>query len=232
MIAWSKICRKSETIQKQQITTTKIHSHNGNKYEIWCWSIDIGHGIRCWIKQHKWPDRIEYTAIETGSIDDDTNSQTQRWRQFKKASILHSRIQCYTNSHRSGRQTTLNTKPKTVNLMYISLVTLIDDIFWFVYVFLFCYYNWYAQCSLILLSNGKACLSKKKLVWNNMWYDLLYVCVYVCVYICSEEAMVMANLRKRVAACDLERRRPVSDARTNEPNQDELDNRPLLSKVR
>lgn len=46
--------------------------------------------------------------------------------------------------------------------------------------------------------------------------------------------MVMANLRKRVAACDLERKRPVSDAsdRTNEPTQDELDNRPLLSKVR
>ncbi|XP_031630473.1 protein PRY1-like isoform X2 [Contarinia nasturtii] len=50
-----------------------------------------------------------------------------------------------------------------------------------------------------------------------------------------EEAIVMANLRKRVAACDLERRRPVSavsDAsRTSEPNQDELDNRPLLSKT-
>lgn len=47
--------------------------------------------------------------------------------------------------------------------------------------------------------------------------------------------MVMANLRKRVAACDLERKRPVSDAsdaRSNEPTQDELDNRPLLSKVR
>lgn len=49
----------------------------------------------------------------------------------------------------------------------------------------------------------------------------------------SEEAIVMANLRKRVAACDLERRRPLSDAsRTTESNQDELDNRPLLSKVR
>lgn len=42
----------------------------------------------------------------------------------------------------------------------------------------------------------------------------------------------MANLRKRVAACDLERKRPLSDAsRTSESNQDELDNRPLLSKV-
>lgn len=38
----------------------------------------------------------------------------------------------------------------------------------------------------------------------------------------------MANLRKRVAACDLERRRPISE----ESNPDELDNRPLLSKVR
>lgn len=50
--------------------------------------------------------------------------------------------------------------------------------------------------------------------------------------ICSEEAIVMANLRKRVAACDLERRPAVNDTRTNEANQDELDNRPLLSKVR
>ncbi|XP_055319376.1 uncharacterized protein LOC129577031 isoform X2 [Sitodiplosis mosellana] len=41
-----------------------------------------------------------------------------------------------------------------------------------------------------------------------------------------EEAIVMANLRKRVAACDLERRRPISE----ESNPDELDNRPLLSK--
>lgn len=49
----------------------------------------------------------------------------------------------------------------------------------------------------------------------------------------SEEAIVMANLRKRVATCDLEKRRPLSDASgTSELNQDELDNRPLLSKVR
>lgn len=44
----------------------------------------------------------------------------------------------------------------------------------------------------------------------------------------------MANLRKRVAACDLERKRVThsNDARTNEPNDDLNDDRPLLSKVR
>lgn len=42
----------------------------------------------------------------------------------------------------------------------------------------------------------------------------------------------MANLRKRVAACDLERTRPLSgDSLPGEPNLDELDNRPLISKV-
>lgn len=48
-----------------------------------------------------------------------------------------------------------------------------------------------------------------------------------------EEAIVMANLRKRVAACDLEPvRRPVSgDSLPGEPNLDDLDNRPLISKV-
>lgn len=48
----------------------------------------------------------------------------------------------------------------------------------------------------------------------------------------SEEAIVMANLRKRVAACDLERKRVTrSDARSNEPNED-FDDGPLLLKVR
>lgn len=43
----------------------------------------------------------------------------------------------------------------------------------------------------------------------------------------------MANLRKRVAACDLERRRPLSgESLPGEPNLDDLDDRPLLSKVR
>lgn len=43
----------------------------------------------------------------------------------------------------------------------------------------------------------------------------------------------MANLRKRVAACDLERRRPLSgDSLPGEPNVEDLDNRPLISKVR
>lgn len=43
----------------------------------------------------------------------------------------------------------------------------------------------------------------------------------------------MANLRKRVAACDLERRpRPLS-GESGDTNFDDLpDNRPLLSKVR
>lgn len=51
----------------------------------------------------------------------------------------------------------------------------------------------------------------------------------------SEEAIVMANLRKRVAACDLERKRPTtseSETNVNETNQEpQLDNRPLLPKV-
>lgn len=49
----------------------------------------------------------------------------------------------------------------------------------------------------------------------------------------------MANLRKRVAACDLERRRPVSEEQysintihENGHNPEVLDNRPLLPKVR
>lgn len=42
----------------------------------------------------------------------------------------------------------------------------------------------------------------------------------------------MANLRKRVAACDLTRTRPTSeDLNANEAEQEQLDNRPLLPKV-
>ncbi|KAG4079285.1 hypothetical protein HA402_007977 [Bradysia odoriphaga] len=44
--------------------------------------------------------------------------------------------------------------------------------------------------------------------------------------------MVMANLRKRVAACDLTRTRPTpEDLNANEAEQEQLDNRPLLPKV-
>lgn len=44
--------------------------------------------------------------------------------------------------------------------------------------------------------------------------------------------MVMANLRKRVAACDLTRTRPTpEDPNANEAEQEQLDNRPLLPKV-
>lgn len=44
--------------------------------------------------------------------------------------------------------------------------------------------------------------------------------------------MVMANLRKRVAACDLTRKRPTpDDPNANETEQEQLDNRPLLPKV-
>lgn len=47
-----------------------------------------------------------------------------------------------------------------------------------------------------------------------------------------EEAIVMANLRKRVAACDLTRKRPTpEDQNANEPENELLDNRPLLPKV-
>lgn len=42
----------------------------------------------------------------------------------------------------------------------------------------------------------------------------------------------MANLRKRVAACDLTRNRPSpEDPNSNEPDTEQLDNRPLLPKV-
>lgn len=42
----------------------------------------------------------------------------------------------------------------------------------------------------------------------------------------------MANLRKRVAACDLTRKRPTQeDQNANEPESEQLDNRPLLPKV-
>lgn len=42
----------------------------------------------------------------------------------------------------------------------------------------------------------------------------------------------MANLRKRVAACDLTRKRPTpEDQNANEPESEQLDNRPLLPKV-
>lgn len=42
----------------------------------------------------------------------------------------------------------------------------------------------------------------------------------------------MANLRKRVAACDLTRTRPTpEDLNANEAEQEQLDNRPLLPKV-
>lgn len=42
----------------------------------------------------------------------------------------------------------------------------------------------------------------------------------------------MANLRKRVAACDLEPSGPHPDTRPSEPNLDDTDNKPLLTKVR
>lgn len=42
----------------------------------------------------------------------------------------------------------------------------------------------------------------------------------------------MANLRKRVAACDLTRKRPTpEEPNANEPDNEQLDNRPLLTKV-
>ena len=47
----------------------------------------------------------------------------------------------------------------------------------------------------------------------------------------------MANLRKRVAACDLERRRPSvvpppeQSSSAQDAGQDQLDNRPLIPKV-
>lgn len=42
----------------------------------------------------------------------------------------------------------------------------------------------------------------------------------------------MANLRKRVAACDLTRKRPTpEDQNANEQESEQLDNRPLLPKV-
>lgn len=49
-----------------------------------------------------------------------------------------------------------------------------------------------------------------------------------------EEAIAMANLRKRVAACDLERKRPTPEEIivNDTGQQDQLDNRPLLPKVR
>lgn len=61
---------------------------------------------------------------------------------------------------------------------------------------------------------------------QNLYSTVISFAIY------SEEAIVMANLRKRVAACDLERKRvTTNDARSNEPN-DDFDDRPLLSKVR
>ena len=46
--------------------------------------------------------------------------------------------------------------------------------------------------------------------------------------------MVLANLRKRVAACDLTKRRVTEDPNANDTGQidQQLDNRPLLPKVR
>lgn len=46
--------------------------------------------------------------------------------------------------------------------------------------------------------------------------------------------MVMANLRKRVAAIDLTRSRKVEDPNANDTGQtqEQLDNRPLLPKVK
>lgn len=44
----------------------------------------------------------------------------------------------------------------------------------------------------------------------------------------------MANLRKRVAACDLERKRlkqKTEETRINERNQEQFDTRPLIIKV-
>lgn len=41
----------------------------------------------------------------------------------------------------------------------------------------------------------------------------------------------MANLRKRVAACDLERRRPTSEEINPIDIQKELENHPLIPKV-
>lgn len=60
--------------------------------------------------------------------------------------------------------------------------------------------------------------------------NLFSIVISFAIY--SEEAIVMANLRKRVAACDLEPKRvTTNDARCNEPD-DDFDDRPLLSKVR
>lgn len=60
--------------------------------------------------------------------------------------------------------------------------------------------------------------------------NLFSIVISFAIY--SEEAIVMANLRKRVAACDLKPKRvTTNDARCNEPD-DDFDDRPLLSKVR
>ncbi|KAJ6647706.1 hypothetical protein Bhyg_02929, partial [Pseudolycoriella hygida] len=45
-----------------------------------------------------------------------------------------------------------------------------------------------------------------------------------------EEAMVMANLRKRVAACDLPRMKPTPEDPNANESEEQLDNRPLLPK--
>lgn len=52
--------------------------------------------------------------------------------------------------------------------------------------------------------------------------------IFLLQFFRSEEAMVMANLRKRVAACDLERR-PV--IKTDDADEQTDINRPLLSNV-
>lgn len=65
---------------------------------------------------------------------------------------------------------------------------------------------------------------------NNNGFIFCFVCFF------REEAMVMANLRKRVAAIDLTRNgRRQDDLNANDTGQgqiqEQLDNRPLLPKV-
>lgn len=65
-------------------------------------------------------------------------------------------------------------------------------------------------------------------------YENNTVPILFFLYVNREEAIVMANLRKRVAACDLERKRPTQkteETRINETNQEQSDNRPLIIKV-
>lgn len=61
--------------------------------------------------------------------------------------------------------------------------------------------------------------------------ERLFVCFIFLLLSRREEAMVMANLRKRVAAVDLTRKRDELNANDTGQTDQQLDNRPLLPKV-